>query len=134
MATPLEISFDPARMDFAETSRLIRESYWGAGRTDELNRRAFAHSICAVALLDGRQVGFGRAAGDRTAFARISDVLVWPGHRGRGIGQAIVRALLEHPELRTVTTWSLNTADAHGLYTRFGFRVVDDGRTMELRR
>jgi hypothetical protein len=32
-----------------------------------------------------------------------------------------VQAMLEHPALATVRRWTLTTADAHGLYARFGF-------------
>lgn len=130
----MEIVFDPSRLDFARTSELLKATYWGGARTDKLNRRAFANSICAIALVDGRQAGFARASGDRTLFARISDVIVWPEHRGRGIGKALVAALLAHPELRTVTTWTLNTSDAHRLYEAFGFRRSRDGNEMRLDR
>jgi GNAT superfamily N-acetyltransferase len=130
----VEISFDPSRIVFAETSDLIRHSYWGRARTDEVNRRAFANSVCAIALIGGRQVGFARACGDRAVFARISDVIVWPEHRGKGIGKALVQALLDHPELSSVSTWMLNTSDAHDLYARFGFRPVTDGNEMRLDR
>lgn len=130
----IEISHDLARLDFQRTSELIKSSYWGTERTDELNRRAFANSICAIALIDGRQVGFGRASGDRSLFARISDVIVWPDHRGKGIGKALVQSLLEHPELATVGTWTLNTADAHGLYERFGFVRETNPNAMVMRR
>jgi GNAT superfamily N-acetyltransferase len=130
----LRISHELADLDFAATSRLLRGSYWGRRRTDEINRRAVEHSICAVALIEGRQVGFARASGDRSVFARISDVVVWPDQRGRGIGKALVTALLDHPDLRTVSTWMLNTGDAHGLYERFGFRRVTDGNEMRLDR
>ena len=121
-------------LDFQATSDLLKASYWGRQRTDEINRHAFVHSICAVALIDGHQVGFARASGDRAVFVRISDVLVWPEHRGKGIGKALVQALLDHPELRSVGTWMLNTSDAHGLYARFGFRPVTDGNEMRLDR
>lgn len=120
----VEISHDLAHLDFARASELIRTSYWGKERTDEINWRAFQNSVCAIALINGRQVGFGRVSGDRAVFARISDVIVWPGCRGRGVGKAIVRALLGHPELATVGTWTLSTNDAHGLYEQFGFRRV----------
>lgn len=132
--TGVEISHDLAHLDFARTSELIRSSYWGGDRTDDLNRRAFANSVCAVALIGGRQVGFARAAGDRALFARLSDVIVWPEYRGKGIGKALVKALLDHPELAGVSTWTLATDDAHGLYERFGF--VSDGspKGMVLRR
>ncbi len=132
--TDLEISFDPSRLDFQVTSGLLKASYWGRQRTDEINRRAFANSVCAIALIDGRQVGFARASGDRAVFARISDVIVWPEHRGKGIGRALVQALLDHPELNSVSTWMLNTSDAHGLYAGFGFRPVTDGNEMRFDR
>lgn len=130
----MEITHDLARLDFRATSDLLMASYWGGQRTDEIHRRAFANSICAIALIDGRQVGFARAAGDRAVFARISDVIVWPEHRGKGIAKALVESLLNHPELATVTTFMLNTSDAHGLYARYGFKPVADGNEMRLDR
>ena len=33
-----------------------------------------------------------------------------------------------------VSTWMLNTSDAHGLYARFGFRPATDGNEMRLDR
>ncbi|MFI0845464.1 GNAT family N-acetyltransferase [Mesorhizobium sp. IMUNJ 23232] len=129
-----EISFDPSRLDFQATSDLLKATYWGSQRTDEINRRAFANSICAIALIDGKQAGFARASGDRAVFARISDVIVWPEHRGKGIGKALVQALLDHPELGSVSAWMLNTSDAHELYARFGFRPVTNGNEMRLDR
>lgn len=133
MSGGLVISHDLADLDFATTSALLKATYWGGDRTDELNMRAFSNSVCAIAMFDRSQVGFGRASGDKTLFARVSDVIVWPEHRGKGVGKAIMRSLLEHPDLATVRVWSLNTADAHGLYGRFGFSPVD-GNTLELRR
>jgi GNAT superfamily N-acetyltransferase len=130
--TGLEISFDLSLIDFQTTSDLLKASYWGRQRSDEINRRAFENSVCAIALIDGGQVGFARASGDRTVFARISDVIVWPEHRGKGIGKALVQALLDHPELQSVSTWMLNTSDAHSLYARFGFRPAADGNEMRL--
>jgi len=130
----MEISHDLARLDFQATSDLLKASYWGSQRTDEVNRRAFENSVCAIALIDGRQVGFARASGDRAVYARISDVVVWPEHRGQGIGKALVEALLDHPDLRSIQTFMLNTSDAHGLYARFGFKPMTDGNEMRLDR
>ncbi|MEW9835651.1 GNAT family N-acetyltransferase [Mesorhizobium marinum] len=130
----MEISHDLTRLDFRATSDLLRASYWGGQRTDAINRRAFENSLCAIALIDGRQVGFARASGDRAVFARISDVIVWPEHRGKGIGKALVASLLAHPDLSSVSTWMLNTSDAHELYARYGFRPTTDGNEMRLDR
>jgi GNAT superfamily N-acetyltransferase len=98
-----EISFDISRIDFRATSDLLMASYWGNGRSDELHRRAFANSLCVGAYSDGKQVGFGRAITDRTVFAYLADVIIWPRHRGRGIGTRLVQALIDHPDCKTVT-------------------------------
>jgi GNAT superfamily N-acetyltransferase len=123
----LEIIFDHRRIDFDRWSALILDSYWGKDRTAEMNRRAFENSVCLAAALDGKQLGFARAITDRAAFAYMADVLVEPEARGLGIGKALIRALLDHPDLPMVTRWSLRTADAHALYEQFGFKTVNDG-------
>jgi len=129
-----EISFDMSRIDFRATSDLLTASYWGAGRSDEFHRRAFANSLCVGAYIDGNQIGFGRAITDRTVFAYLADIIVWPEHRGQGIGKQLVRALIDHPELGTVSHWSLSTGDAHGVYEKLGFKRSTDGRYMRLDR
>ncbi len=130
----VEISFDPGRIDFSATSRVIKESYWGAQRSDAIHRRAFDNSLCVAAFMDGEQVGFARVITDYACFAYLCDVIVWPDHRGAGIGRKLIRALLDHPDLATVGGWSLRTADAHSLYAGFGFQVSTDGKTMHFRR
>jgi GNAT superfamily N-acetyltransferase len=128
----LDISFDLARIDFRKTSDLIKASYWGMERNDDLHRRAFENSFFAAAFVDGEQVAFARVITDRAVFAYFADVIVWPEHRGRGIGKRLIRALLDHSELATVSHFSLTTTDAHELYAKFGF--VREGRYMRMER
>lgn len=90
--------------------------------------------MCAAAYVDGGQVGFGRAITDRTVFAYLADIIIWPEHRGRGIGSQLVRALIDHPELVTVSHWSLSTGDAHKVYEKLGFKASTDGRYMRFDR
>ena len=53
----------------------------------------------------------------------------------RGLGKALVEYLLAHPDLEDVDFWTLTTGDAHGLYTRHGFRFAEnDGQWMTLDR
>ncbi|PWK69874.1 GNAT family N-acetyltransferase [Aminobacter sp. AP02] len=132
--TAVEISFDLTRIDFGKTSDVIKASYWGAQRSDDLNRRALENSLCVAAYLDGQQVGFARVVTDYACFAYVCDVIVWPEHRGLGIGKKLVQALLDHPDLASVTGWSLRTSDAHTLYNKFGFKVSNDGMYMRLAR
>ena len=130
----IEISFDRSRIDFRATSDQIKQSYWGASRSDEANHRAFDSSLCVGAYLDGNQVGFARAITDYTVFAYVADVIIWPLHRGQGIGKRLVQALIDHPEVASVAHWSLSTNDAHSLYEKFGFKASTDGRYMRLDR
>jgi predicted N-acetyltransferase YhbS len=69
---------------------------------------------------------------DRTRFAWLADAFVLEEHRGVGLGMWLVEMVLAHPELQGVR-FVLATADAHGLYARFGFTAVDGKRMMERR-
>jgi GNAT superfamily N-acetyltransferase len=118
----VEISTDRSRLDLDLIHRyLSEESYWARGRSREATARAIEHSIPFGVYDRGRQVGFARVVTDRATFAWLADVFVLPSHRGQGVGKRLVEAVLEHPELRAVRRWLLATADAHGLYRRFGF-------------
>lgn len=129
-----EISFDPVRIDLRATCDILKSSYWGKGRSDAGYERAFANSLCAGVYLDGRQVAFARAITDRTYFGYLCDIIVWPEHRGQGLGQRLVQAFIDHPELGGVVHWSLSTSDAHGVYEKLGFVKSSDGQYMRLTR
>ena len=59
------------------------------------------------------------------ASAYLADVFVLPEHRGRGLGSAIVRAMIDDGPGREFR-WMLHTADAHGLYRAHGFAAPND--------
>lgn len=66
--------------------------------------------------------------------AHLGDVFIHPDARGLGLGKALVATILGHPELTTVSHWTLTTADAHGLYAQFGFHVEAQPGWMVLNR
>ncbi|MGH8143888.1 MAG: hypothetical protein ACREU2_15385 [Steroidobacteraceae bacterium] len=49
-------------------------------------------------------------------FTHLKNVFVVPGFRGRDYDLALLRAIMAHPDLQTVTM-TLTTADAHRLYS-----------------
>ena len=59
----------------------------------------------------------------------LADVYVLEEHRGRGLGVELVRFSVDEGPL-AATKWYLHTADAHGLYRKFGFGEPDE-RLME---
>jgi GNAT superfamily N-acetyltransferase len=130
------VSDDIARFDLDEVYRFIsQDSYWGRGRSREMFDRAVRYSLVmgVFAPPDGRQIGFARVSGDRAMRAHLADVYVLEAYRGRGLGRALVGAVLDHPELSTVGTWTLVTRDAHGLYAGFGFTGFTDSARQMIR-
>jgi len=122
------ISTDPQRLDRDLIHRFLsQESYWARSRTREENERVIDRSLCFGAYDDdGRQIGHARVVSDGASFAYIGDVFVVPAARGRGVGKALMAAILEHPDVRDVRRVALVTDDAHGLYAGFGFAPLDD--------
>lgn len=121
------ISTDPARVDVEAVHRWLSDrSYWAAGRTFETQRRAIEHSALVIGAYDadGAQVGFARMVTDLATFAWLADVYVIESARGTGLGSALVKAIVEHPDVATIQRQILATADAHALYERFGYQVL----------
>lgn len=113
---------DPA--DAAAAAALVAPTYWNAGLyTRAQLEGAFASSPATVAARDpeGTLVGCARAVSDDHKLAWIYDVVVAPSWRGLGLGQALLRLLLDHPRVRGVTRVLLRTADAQPFYRQFGF-------------
>lgn len=127
----LLVSTDPARVDFALVHRFLsEESYWARGVSEAALRRALQHALC-FGLYRGRtQLGFARVVTDFARIAYLGDVFIVADARGQGLGKQLVAAVLEHPELRAVERFLLGTADAHGLYARYGFEPTAPGRYM----
>jgi GNAT superfamily N-acetyltransferase len=59
------------------------------------------------------------------ALAYLADVYVEPAHRGRGLGRALVAAMVDGGP-GAGFRWMLHTSDAHTLYAGFGFTRPDD--------
>jgi N-acetyltransferase len=117
-----EIDDDPARVDpVAAAAFLTTDAYWGRWRTEPDIGRQIAAAWRVTGAYDpaGAMVGFARAFSDGGS-AYLADVYVLPAHRGRGLGQAIVAMMIEEGP-GAGYRWMLHTADAYGLYRKFGF-------------
>jgi GNAT superfamily N-acetyltransferase len=121
-----EISTDRSRLDLPRVHRFLStEAYWSPGVAYETVERSVAGSLpFGVYAADGSQVGFARVVTDYATFAWLADVYIEADHRGHGLGKRLVAEVLGHPDLVGLRRWLLATADAHGLYRRFGFAPV----------
>jgi GNAT superfamily N-acetyltransferase len=132
----IEVSTDVRRLDRELVHRFLsRESYWALGIARERVDRAIDGSLPFGLYDGGIQVGFARAVTDGATFAWIADVFVVGSHRGRGLGRRLLEAVLAHPDVANARNVVLATADAHELYSRYGFHpLMQPERWLSLRR
>ncbi len=126
-----ELDDDPDQVDAeAAVAFLTTQAYWARWRGAGDIKRQFAAAWRLVGAYDrtGAMVGFARAFGDGGS-AYLADVYVLPEHRGAGLGQAVVRMMIEDGP-GAGWRWMLHTSDAHGLYRQFGF-ARPSGRYLE---
>lgn len=103
---------------------LSTKAYWGRFRT-QAQVEAQVHSawrvVAAYAIGEAHgMVGYARSWSDGVGSAYLADVFVLEAHRGRGLATAIVDTMINTGPA-VALRWMLHTADAHPLYTRFGF-------------
>lgn len=106
-----------------EAIGLLRGEYWNdVFSEDELRRAQLGSSAWVGARTpEGQLVATARALSDGGKYAWVYDVCVRSDWRGRGVGQAVMRLLLDHPAVRTCRRVRLGTKDAQALYRKFGF-------------
>ncbi len=119
----IELSDDPARLQFDRIHAWLASSYWSPGIERALVERAAARSHCLGAYGDGVQIGYARAISDRATFAWIADVWIDADARGQGLGRRMVGWFLDHPDYAGIRRFALVTGDAHGVYAPLGFHA-----------
>lgn len=117
------ISTDKSKLNVQIIHKFLSErSYWAKGRALETIQKSIDHSLCfGIYHPSGKFVGFGRVVTDFAVFAFVLDVFILEEYRGRGLGKRLVDYIVNFPELKDLKRWQLGTADAHGLYERYGF-------------
>src|SRR5690606_22405079 len=85
-------------IDLAAAHAYLARSYWSPNIPFEIVERAIANSLSIAVRHGGEQVGLARVVTDRATFAYLADVYVLEEHRGKGLAQALVQWLHDHPE------------------------------------
>jgi ribosomal protein S18 acetylase RimI-like enzyme len=118
----IELDDDQARIDCVEVHRFLSEqSYWAAGRSRATQDGLIDQASRVVGLYDGpAQIGFCRAQTDGVSFVYLADLYVLEAYRGRGLGEELMREMVENGPYAGVR-WVLHTTNMHALYRKFGF-------------
>ncbi|MEW6539196.1 MAG: GNAT family N-acetyltransferase [Pseudomonadota bacterium] len=98
-----------------------------AGLSPKAEANAIAglpHTWFAVVVRrDHQVVGMGRIIGDGGLFFQIVDMAIEPAHQGRGLGKAIMTALMErlHSHAQGAYVSLIADGEANRLYAQYGF-------------
>ena len=119
------ISTEREHLDVDAIHAYLTRSFWAQGISKDLVATSMANSLCFGLLDQGTQVGFARVVTDRATYAYLCDVYVLESHRGQGLGKWLIEAVMSHADLQGLRRFQLVTRDAHGLYARHGFAVLN---------
>jgi N-acetylglutamate synthase-like GNAT family acetyltransferase len=117
----IEITTDLGRIDLDKLEQWLNVTYWAEGRPREVVERSVQNSLNFSAFIDGEFIGFARVVTDSATFGWVCDVVVEEKVRGQGVGKQLMKAIIEHPDLKGIKRLLLATLDAHGLYSQYGF-------------
>ena len=107
--------------------RLMKMTYWADHRSAEQIEKSMRHSACYGVYPEdeAKLVGFARVINDWATTYYLCDVIVDPQYRNRGLGTALVAHIESRPEFAGLRGM-LITRDAHALYRKFGYEVLND--------
>lgn len=139
---PFFISTEHTLLDLDAIHAFLSTCYWSPGIARPRLERAIRHSLCfgvydrsqprAADPSRPAQAGFARIISDYATYAYLCDVFILEPWRGRGLSKALMRTILDHPDLQGLRRFCLMTRDAHGLYSQFGLGPTPDpSRYME---
>ena len=117
-------------MDLQDIIRLLKSTYWADRRSEEQIGRSVLNSSCYGVYLEEEEklVGFDRVISDYATTYYLCDVVIDQDYRSKGLGTALVSYIESLPLYRGLRG-VLITRDAHSLYRKLGYEVLD-GRVM----
>ena len=112
-----------------EILRLYSEVGWTA-YTENMAalEEGYKNSLLVLAAYEGAELlGIIRAVGDGCTIVFVQDILVFPGHQRRGVGTALLKAVLDrYPDVRQVELVTDNTPKTVAFYKSLGFSELSE--------
>ena len=115
------------KMSLEDIVRLLKMTYWADKRTVEQIDKSIHNSSCYGVYIEAERklVGFARVISDYATTYYLCDVIIDNDYQHNGLGTALVSYIEQLPQyegLRGI----LITRDAHALYKKFGYEVLND--------
>lgn len=112
---------------------LLKDCFWTKNIPIDYVKKFVQHSLCFGVYEKKSNIllGFGRIITDYTTYAYVCDVVINKKHRGKGLANSLIKAMLEYPELKGLKTWSLRiTSESERIYKKYGFKIADSPETI----
>ena len=113
----------------AEILNLYNAVGWTAYTEDPaVLREGYEHSLLVLAAWEGENLlGIIRAVGDGATIVFIQDILVFPDSQRKGIGTALINAVLErYKDVRQIELATDNTPKTIAFYKAMGFKEFSE--------
>jgi len=96
--------------------------------TPEALRKGFENSMLTLAAYENdRLVGIIRTVGDENTVVLVQDILVLPDYQRKGIGTALLRAILDrYSHVRQIQLTTDNTPKTVSFYKSMGFIEISE--------
>ena len=118
------VSTDKKLLDIDVIYGFLSRSYWAKKRTLQQVQTSIEHSICFGMYYEEKQIGFARVLSDQVVMAYLMDVFIVQEYQDQGLGQHLMEEIFKYPDFGNVKSWLLATNDAHQLYEKFGFELL----------
>ena len=117
----------PDKMKLEDIVRLLRMTYWADKRPIEIIEKSVRNSSCYGIYLEDsdKLAGFARVISDYATVYYLCDVIIDTEYRHKGLGTALISYINSLPEFSGLRGF-LITRNAHALYRKFGYEVVND--------
>ena len=100
-----------------------------ARKSEEAARIGLAHSLFGVVVYHGSEpIGIGRVIGDGGCFFEVTDIAVLPAHQKKGVGDMIMKAIMDYLHTHAPETAYVSLMADHGtphFYKRYGFAFAE---------
>ena len=107
---------------------LYLQEWWCKNRTITQTQEVVNNSSLIVGIIDENNnlIAFSRVVSDFIFKAFIFDVIVAKEHRGEGLSDKLLNAILNHSKLKNIETIELYCLpEMKPLYVKYGFKEVD---------
>lgn len=98
-------------------------------KSEEAARIGLANSLFGVVVYhDAEPIAIGRVIGDGGCFFEVTDIAVLPAHQKKGVGDMIMKAIMEYLHTHAPKTAYVSLMADHGtphFYKRYGFNFAE---------